>query len=91
MTDFQVFLQVMTAVVALFGPIVVLIRLASQFGELRTTVKEQKERTEEQIDLLRNERRECQEREVRAIEQLRSQAEGLDTRLRTIERIKGET
>ena len=91
MTDFQVFIQVLTAVAALAGPIGLLIHVASQFGQMRATLNGFKEKTEEQISLLRIERRECQEREVRAIEQLRQDGEHMDARLRVLEREKGAT
>ena len=87
MSDFQWFVQIFTAVAAFAGPLGLLFHMASQFGQMRANLDGYKEKTEEQIGLLRTERRECQEREVRSIEQLRDMGSKLDTRLRVLERI----
>ena len=86
MSDFQQFVQVITAVAAFAGPLGLLFHMASQFGQMRANLDGYKDKTEEQIALLRTERKECQEREVRAIEQLWDMGGKLDNRLRILER-----
>ena len=86
MSEFQQLIQVITAVAAFAGPLGLLFHVASQFGQMRATLAGYKEKTDEQIELLRVERRECQERETRVLEQLRHDKESLDKRLRVLER-----